>query len=265
MLKTEKNNIDFFRAALGIYLLVYNLEFSQRLDYIFGASGMVDRKLLGLFFNESLLFYVKSPLFLYAAYGCLLTLSFLFAIGQLSRALVGVLFILNISFHHANPYIIHEPQQITNFLLLAYLLFLPTKRGERAPSDVVRMLIVCLGVYYFIAGLKKIPDPNWQMGLAVGKIATWSTLQKGSWGEIIYDSPWLNGLFTYATLAFEILFLPIYFLGFNRVLFASAVVLHIGIWLSLDVGSFSFIMLVWCMLLMSTEKFEVLMPEQAND
>lgn len=246
--KSSSDSVNAFRIGLSCYLLYYYLGFLFDLKYFFSDEGMVNRDLLSPFDFTSVLFLFPGNPFLFLFYFVTLGLALLLALGKLSRPWLALLFVLNLSFHHANPYIIHEPQQITNLLLLLFVLFLPIKKNVPADPFIVKTIIVCLGVYYFVAGVKKLPDPAWIHGHAVGELLSWSGLARGQWGGSLSHYVWLNKLITYSSLAFELTFIFVCLSRWRRAWLCFAVFFHLGIFLFMEVGSFSAIMLVWCLI-----------------
>lgn len=163
--------------------------------------------------------------------------------------------LLQISFHNANPLIIHEPQQILNFLLASFL-FLPLDDETEPSQGVLTLLLGFLGVYYLAAGVKKLPDPMWWSGEAFGAYLRWEALGKeNALTQFILWSG-LDRVLGWFALVYELLFLVLCWTRARAALFVTAVVFHLGIWLCLDVGHFGLVMIAWCTLLLNAESRE---------
>lgn len=249
----QPDSVGVFRFALGSYLILYYTRFlvgTPGWRFYFSAHGMVDRALLGDYRYPSLLFLFPSPVFLNFCTAGLFILAVLFALGRLSRPWVMLLFILNLSFLQANPYILHEPQHLANLFLLSFAVFFPVRNGQPADPFLIKTLIIALGIYYFVAGLKKLPDPSWRSGVAVGELIAWADIAKTSWGSFLLSHIVLNRFFSYSTLLFELSFVFVCLSRWRFYWLAVGLAMHVGILLTMDVGTISEIMLVWYFLLL---------------
>ncbi|MCX7979131.1 MAG: hypothetical protein N2578_09025, partial [Bdellovibrionaceae bacterium] len=187
------------------------------------------------------------PEWVTSALALLLLLWLMFALNFLPRWGQYFLFLLNISFHHANPYIIHEPQQMANLMLLLQIFVFPEDAKRNVDPRLTRLLQLWLGVYYLLAGLKKIPMEIWQDGTAVAALIQWSPFLKEGWltDLILSQADWLSPFLTWTVLGWEILFLPLTLSRYRAVALWLGIFVHTGIWFCMEVGSFSFMMMVW--------------------
>jgi len=252
-----EDRCSYFRKALAVYLFYYYLPFASHLFEIFGAEGMVNRAKIGPLFAPSLLFLFQSDFILVLVFLTLLSLSALLLLDRLSRFGVLVLFLLNLSFQNANPYILHEPQQLASLFLFTILLFLPVKRDQTCDPFVWKTLLYALGVYYAFAGLKKLVDPLWGEGQALYYLLQWDALAKhnvlSDW--LVHKHTFISVL-NYSTLFFEMTFLIACFTRFFPIYWWIGIFFHASILFFLEVGSFSAIMFVWYALFYPQRKFQ---------
>jgi hypothetical protein len=241
-----ENRCEAFRKALAGYLFWYYLYFVPQFTYFFGAHGMVDRSKLGPLWAPSLFFFIDSDLFLYSSLILIFVLSVIFFFNHLPRWGVLLLFILNVSFQNANPYILHEPQQLSSLFLLISAVFLPVYKKQVCDPFLWKTLFFALGVYYFFAGFKKCLDPLWMSGEALHDLIQWDYLGKShaltTW---LLDQKKLLFIFNGLTLFFEMSFVFVSFTRFFAVYWYIGLLFHISISAFLDVGTFTAIMFVW--------------------
>lgn len=206
---------------------------------------MIDAKQTGTL-GPSILLVWRNSTVLFILYGFLLALSVAFTLGRLDRMGIVALLICHVSFLNGNPLIIHEPQQFMSMLLWLFAVFLaPRKNAEQDPK-LVKICVVALGLYYFIVGLKKIPDPAWLDGTAVGSLALWKGIAAdNSVVDLIIKHPALSRFCTWFGLSLELLYLPLVLTKFRPVLLVLAVLFHTGIAIVFDLGNISIAMIAW--------------------
>ena len=253
--------LGYARLALAAYLLYYYARLYPELGYYFGPGGMIAPGLIETTPRLSLLFLAWNPIAIQLMLWLVVSALVAFGLGVYPRIALAICLPLHLSFHHANPLIIHEPQQIANLLLLLFIV-LPCDSGWRAAEwpkrrrvaldpRTLTWLVAYLGIYYLLAGAKKLADPLWRSGEAL-----WFLMQ---WPPFYVDSPvsgWLvahPGLcrwLTWGTLAFEITFLPAAFSRIRPLLVPVGAIFHAGILMTLEVGSFPFVLAPWYALLL---------------
>ena len=277
--KNQINEIGLFRTALGIYLLYYQCILFKDFSTYFGPGSMIIPELLTLKF--SILFWVWNSLVLKILFLIMMGLTLIFMLGVINLWMFIGLFILQISFHQANPVIISEPQQLANLFLLMFFFIFPntyptfltlknypsTGLMTKEDKQIINILIVFLGLYYLLAGLKQLPDPLWRKGEALYYILKWPIMSKDNFivQELLKHAFILKAL-NYGVLVFEISFIFLVYSRFRWILIVLGLGYHLGIYMTLDVGSFSQIMLVWYMLLLDEQtrnKFRNLLNKNA--
>lgn len=256
----NKEIFSLLRIACGLHLLFYHFfVILPGFNIFFGENSMVSPQLFS--------YYPHSPLFMiwsndYLKLGLLFLLIILclfFTIGLWARIVHIPLYLLNLSFHLANPFIIHEPQQLVN-LLLFVLFFLPyetfsikksyifrflEKMSERYSCFALTAIQVYLGCYYFFAGIKKLPDLPWLEGTAISLLASWPPFAKENLITDLFQIEFISMMGCYFTLIFEIGFIFISFSRWRRFLIPIGIMFHALIGIAFDVGLFFPAMIMW--------------------
>ncbi len=257
--------IGIFRICLGIYLLLYNWHFVTRLDMYFGTQGMLPKYMLPKFLMVAPDFFPFPSIWFPALFFSMMILIVAFTLGWLNRWGLAVLFVLQVYFYHANPLIIHEPQPLANLFVFLFF-FLPpnsspvlirssqpnwSQQQIRDYESLIRIIIVFFGLYYFIVGAKKLPDPLWRDGSALKHILTWSGVARHTpLNQWIGDSLWLSRILSYSTMIFEMGFIWVVFTRWRIYLVIAGILFHLGIWMTMDVGTLSQVLIVWYGLLL---------------
>ncbi len=240
------SELSLMRRGLGFYLLFYYLPFFPQLKEFFFDQQMIDRFLISPPL-PSLLFLFPSLAALYFFYFLLLIFSFFLLQDKITKLELFFLYLLNLSFHHANPLLIHEPQQITSYLLIVFLFF-PTEKNKKVDFFLLQMVISFLAFYYFVAGFKKLFDPLWVSGSALEKLLKWEGLGRFEFSvsaQASYLSTLIFNFLNYFVLCLE-LSVPFWIFTRRRSIgLFFLILMHLGIKVFMDVGSFSEIMIVW--------------------
>ena len=218
--------VTYARQALGLYIIYYYVTLLPDFSFFYPAQLM------------------------WVALLVLIGLAALLTVGRLNRWLVFFLFLLNLVFHHACPFIIHEPQQLMSLFLLLFVFFLPPQNCEKADPWIVKALVLALGIYYMTAGVKKMLDPHWLSGQALGELLRWEGLARSNaLVAFLKQQDFLSKTLNYVTLGFELCFLPLVFTRAWKVLLVVGIGFHLMIAATMEVGTFSAIMMVWYLLL----------------
>lgn len=261
---TDSEVLALLRIFNGLSLLIYFcVAIIPNIGVFFGQNGYVEPDSF-VFYPRSWLFYFWENELLKIA---LFVLSFICALfytfGFYAKIALIILIPVQIGFHLAAPMIIHEPQQLTN-LLMVLLFFLPVdsafalRKGPeiwrpltvRNQRFLLMVILSYLCLYYFFAGVKKLPDHFWLEGKAVGLLASWPFLANDNVFNQFTRLPLVSFIFSYLTLIFEIGFIALAFTKFRRWLIPVGILFHIGISASLDVGLFFWAMIQWYPLLL---------------
>lgn len=239
------SEVEYFRVAIGVVFVLYYISLFTELNFLFGPNQMIDVKHIGAL-GPSILLAWQSSIVLFVLYGFLLALSIAFILGRLGRMGTVALLICHISFVNGNPLIIHEPQQFMSMLLWLFVAFLAPQRDAEQDPGMVKICVVALGFYYLIVGLKKIPDPAWLDGTAVGSLAQWKGVAANNpVVDLIIDNPHLSRFCTWFGLSLELLYLPLVLSKFRPLLLVLVVLLHTGIAIVFELGNISIAMIAW--------------------
>lgn len=256
--------IGFFRITLGIYLLIYNVPFWPKLDLMYGSDSMLPPGYLPDYLVRAPAYFPWPEQWFPLLFAVMLIFIVVFTCGLLSTWMIVPLYLLQVYFYHANPLIIHEAQPLANLFLFLFF-FLPpdsaprinvgrgfvfTKENTAELKTLLTIIIAFFGVYYFVVGVKKLPDPLWRQGSALQYILDWNGVARENWlNALVSGQPWLARIMSYGTLCFEMSFLFFIFTRLRIYYIFAGLALHGGIFLTMDVGSLSLALIVWYALL----------------
>ncbi len=256
---SDNEIFDLTRILNGLGILIYYITvIIPNFGKFFLSDGFVSPEAF-TFYPKSWLFYFHdSQMILVLLFAVSFLMLMAYTLGFYAKWALIILLPIHLGFHAANPFILHEPQQLSN-LLLILTLFLPIenhwalkKRRDMFPELKIResrlilqSLLVYLSLYYFFAGIKKIPDPFWIKGSAVSDILNWPYLGRDNFLVNIIKNPAISKVLTYMTLVFEMSFVFIAFTRFRRGLLFLGFFFHLFIALTMDVGLFFWAMMSW--------------------
>lgn len=195
----------------------------------------------------------------------------LLLVGAFSRFSALVAWLLAVSVHHFNPFVVNSGDNVRNTLLF-YLMLCPCgtvwsvdawwarrRVATPLPSYVypwpLRLLFVQLVVLYFMTGLIKLVFPEWARGTAMHY-----HLANLAWTRWPYEQlPFLLTLapfFTWITLAWELGFPVLVFLAWTRQpALCLGVLFHLGTVFLFQLGPFPFYMLCFYLPLVPWERY----------
>ena len=239
----------FLRWGVALYLIIYHLSFLGSFADLWGQGHMMDRRLIAGHL-QSLVFLSSGDWLVYLVLGALLVLSFCLLIWDLNWIVLGGLFFLHLSLLNANPTIIHEPHEIVQLMILVLALqWSYPEKSARVGGDpmIGRIWMAWVFFYYFLSGLKKLPDPNWLHGQALAYLVSWPGLGRGNAVANFFGSMpgSLKSIANYSVLALELSSpLAFFFYRFRLYWIAVALLMHAMILVTLDLGYFSLVMAV---------------------
>lgn len=261
---------SLLRIMNGIALLIYyTFALTPNWSQFFSSSGYVVPEVFAFYPDSWVFSFWSHDTFKLVLFILCYLLIFLYTLGIYVKPVMLIMIPLHIGFHLANPLIIHEPQQLTN-LLLVILFFLPIEEkwaikpgrdfwpalGSIHKKHISYALLTYLGIYYFFAGAKKIPDPHWISGSAVKLLASWPFLSTGIFFNELMRVDSTSKLFSWLTLLFELGFIFLAFGRWKRHLIYTGILFHAGVSLTLDVGQFFWAMVQWYPLLLISKSTE---------
>lgn len=232
------------KQYIGLYLFSYLLSILPSAPYLFSNEGMLNR--FTLFYRPWIdtAFLFNSPILLNSFFALFLGLSFCLILNKLNYLGIIALCLMHLVLMLGNHLIIHEPQPLAQIILFGLVLAGPRKIGD---EFIKKYLILFLGIYYFIAGIAKLGDPQWQQGYALYSILT--NPQTSLFLDFNIKLLNLMGpmarIATWAVLAFEITFILGIYSPLRKLYILSGLILHLLIGLTLDVGSLSVLMISW--------------------
>lgn len=261
---TDEEILALLRILNGFsFLIYYTVALSPNWTQFFSSQGYISPEKFE-FYPGSWLFWIWDfDLLKLVLFGLTYILIIFYTLGFFTKLSMLLLIPLQIGFHLANPLIIHEPQQLTN-LLMVLLFMLPIdnawslKKGpvlwrpldEKKLKHILSVMLLYLGIYYFFAGAKKIPDEHWISGQAVKLLASWPFLANDNFMNEFSQIDIVSKFFSWFTVLFELAFVFVAFTAKRRVLIYIGTLFHIGISLTLDVGLFFWAMIQWYPLLL---------------
>lgn len=234
-------NVRAFRRCLALFFISYWSRFIFDIDlYYFQYLPKT-----GIFSFE--------PFFglRHVVYSLLFLFCFLLLFGYLRRWQLVFFILLSLNFFWQNPYLMHEAQPMA-FLMLLSFFYLPLNDRDEPNLAYPKLLILFLGIYYFLAAVKKLPDVNWREGKAIWYLMQWDVIAMSTtvnhW--VINNCPiWIFQVLSWFVLGFEFSFIFFVFTRFRKYLVPAGLVMHLLISSFLDIGSLGQLMLVWYALL----------------
>ncbi len=261
--------LDMLRIGLGLALLVTYGVWTPRIGLFFGGAGYFGEAAQAARDNpwwfQSLLFHLPGDTWLHILHGLLLLGCAGLALGFQSNVAKFVVWVIHLSYLHANPMPFYGADNIAGNMLFL-LLFAPlgrrlsvdawlrARRGLPAPppsaraNAILRLIQVQLAILYFFSGFEKLRGDLWWSGDAV-----WVALNNVEFmrtPEAVRD--WLarhyvviNAL-SYGTVVLECAY-P--FLIWKRAwrpwILASAVLMHLGVAVMMGLWYFSGLMMLF--------------------
>lgn len=270
--KVYKNEEIFslLRILNGVSLIIYYASvLLPNFGNFFTIQGFVDPSLFNYYKKSWLFYFWGNDLFFLFLFFLTFILLFTYTIGYFAKWSVLILIPIHVGFHTAVPFINHEPQPLTN-LLLVLTAFLPIEKAwsikkkedvfpplsNKHGESFLKIMLFYFSLYYFFSGLKKIPETSWVDGTAVKAVLTFPFLGKRNFLADFFKIDFVSTIATIFTLFFEIGFLFIAFSRFRKILIPIGVIFHLMIGLTIDVGLFFWTMISWYPLLLIHNKVE---------
>ena len=252
------STLALVRIAFGLLTFAWGLALAPDLFTFFSDDGLLPPEVLDQEWN--LLAWFQGDTALVAVYGALLLSALCVALGLFSRLAALVLFVTLLSFERRNPLIYNSGdfviQHLAFFLALApsgAALSLDRWRRTRAgfwefpprAQWAIRLMQIQLSVIYLTSVWAKVRGETWNDGTAVSYALRLEDLERFPLPHFVVDTPLIANVLTYGALAIE---LGVAILIWNRRARPYAVVagvaLHLGIDYALEVGFFSYAMLI---------------------
>jgi hypothetical protein len=265
--------LSAFRLCFGAVMLFFFFTRAIDLEFFYGDNGIMPAwHMRGLeFFRYHPTFLVEGiPLWvLYSLHSLLLIAVFFVCIGLFTRWSAIVAYVLNLAFLNRNVSVMFGVDMISTFFLL-YLCFADANarysvdsrigRGANRQSVLshisMRLMQIQLCIIYGYSGLEKMKGTRWWDGSALWDVLTMGNMQR--WDlSFVAHAPVLLALGVYVVLAWEAYFpaliwvprlrLPMLFFG---------VIMHLGIYLFMNLPTFGFMMMSYYILFLKPEEVE---------
>lgn len=257
------------RVLLATAILTQQLfEYLPNFPVFFGPggvspAGLHDASRLGQWYWPMLFFSTDDLRALYALFGVWVGATAGLLVGWHTRIMNAVVWLLTMTFIDRSPALFSGSDDVLKAALFL-LLLMPSglafsldarrlrRRGRLPPGPAftpawpVRVLQIQLCVIYLTTGLAKVlPAPGdyphtWWDGTSIHYALNYVIMSRWSFAQLSLPF-WITCVMTYASVGWEVLFTPLVLLPWTRkwVLWFG-VFFHLGIWLTLEVGWFSF-------------------------
>ena len=246
--------LSLMRIALALVIIADLIIRGYDLQAFYGNAGVWPQNYIYSFSGKPGMWTLHSlfenDIWLYVLYAINLISAITFLIGYKTKASNVVLWLLTISFHNRNLYILQAGDDLLRLLLLIGI-FLPwgsnysidKKRATTQNSALggLAYLILIASVYYFTAALKY--SDQWRINHSALYYALGLDMYRGAWADYLYPHQRLMSALTGLTILVEYL-LPVLILWpskkghFRLVAFIILFGLHLSFALFLKVGLF---------------------------
>lgn len=257
----DARSLAWLRITLGVLLIITHVTSWPELVLLFHDAGLVDPILLEAYWTPLRFspFDGLSPAGLQLMNTATLAVFIAFTLGFQTRIMSVLSVILLAGIWHRSPWIQNGGDRLLR-LWVIYLALVPAgaawsidawirqKRGlpvvTQVPVLAHRLIQLQVVVMYTATGIIKLDGSAWQDGSAI-----YYALSDGSYSRFttLMDTllqysvaQWATMGLTWATLVFEVAFLPL--IAWRRTRVATLLVgigLHAGIWMTMSVGIFS--------------------------
>ena len=264
--------LAFMRILLGLALITDQLfQLLPNFDEFFGPGGVApaglhDRYQLRHWRWTMLFFNTDDPHVLYPAFALWVLATALLLVGWRTRLMNVVVWLLTMCWVNRNPNILNggdDTMQVALFLLMlspsGKALSLDSwLRRRRAPGPPgpgytvawpVRVIQIQLCLIYLSTGLVKLkgegPGPfkgTWWDGTSIHYVFNYLIMSRRSYVQWPGPLPfWVTAPMTYLSVWWEVLFTPLVTNRWTRKwTLWFGVLFHLGIWLTIEVGWFTF-------------------------
>ncbi|MGF1579489.1 MAG: HTTM domain-containing protein [Gemmataceae bacterium] len=261
------------RILLALALLTDQLfQYLPFLSLFFGPDGVApegtyDQWVLSRWGWTILIFNTDNMAIVQTFFWSWVGVTVLFLVGWQTRLMNVWVWFLTLCFINRNPSLCNYADDAAAVLIFL-LLFMPTGRAfsldaylrrrtysadNLAPPMTsawpVRVLQIQLSMIYFTTGLAKLVpsawDGTWWDGTSLHYVLNDTTMGRWSYAQLPLPF-WFTALLTYIIVWWEALFIPLVIFKYTRYwALIFGILLHIGIYVTLDVGWFSWYMIAF--------------------
>lgn len=257
--------VGLFRITFGLVMLSEIADFAPFLRVGLSDEGFWPRSvaLAGDVGRFSLMDVSGPPWVAYGYWSLALAACICFIVGWHSRLATAATLVLATGMMERNPFICDYSDQVIRVLLF-WSLFLPVGNWYSIDAAMARskgrplaregsaleihLIGLQVGWIYLSTFLYKLPGVAWRNGTAVHFALGNEHDYARALGSLLRSMPWVTTAATYLTLAIEGAFLPLAFMPFwqpqaRALALLTGAAMHVGIWLTMCVGEFSWLMI----------------------
>ena len=248
--------LGLLRITFGVVTLMVLAYDLPEVAFYYSTDGLIPGEhvqTLSRYPRLSLLDYVHEPAGVYFLYGVFMVVMVLFTIGYKTKYLKFLPFIFLLSFHERNPIILNGGDALLRALSV-YLMVSPCGKALSIDSlsgsikkkvfgwPVFLIQLHIAGLYLF-SGMAKLSSPLWVDGTAVNFILRNNIINRFNM-DWITAVPFIVFLLTWFCIFSQISFpVLVWFERFRKPVLAAGFLMHFGVFIFLEVGWFSPIIL----------------------
>jgi hypothetical protein len=257
--------LGLFRIVFSAILAWVYIDLLPDAGAFYADTGILPRSTVmdyGRAVRFSLLDTVGSVSGAYAFLSAGIAISLVLLVGYRARLMAVLSFLWLLSLHERNLMPLDGADTVMRVLAF-WLMFCPVDRAlsldsvlaayrgrplsRAGPVFAFRLLQLQLAVVYLYAAWEKMPGQRWPQGSALHYVLNLGEMWARPTAALFGSSPAFCYWGTIATLAFEVLFLPLVFLPYfqprlKAIALATGTAFHAGIAATLKVGWFSYLM-----------------------
>ncbi len=255
---TPTSTLAILRIAFGLLMLGWGAALAPDIFTFFASDGMFPPGTINQ--EWGLLEHFGSDAALIGVYVALLVSAFCLMIGFGTRLAAAILFVTLLSFERRNSLIYNSGDAVVHNLAF-FLVFAPSGASlsadrwlrarerfwefpARAPWA-TRLIQIQLSAIYITSVWAKVRGETWNDGTAVSYALRIDDLVRFPIPHFVADTTVLVNLLTYGTLAIELgVAIFIWIPRTRKYAIAAGVLLHLAIDYRLEVGFFSYVMIV---------------------
>ena len=265
-----------FRICFCFVLFVFYVTRQFDVSFLYGENGIFPAQYAAsqpMFkYHPSLLYFIHSDSLLSGVHFLLILFLALSVLGLFTRFSLIAAYILHLSFIHRNPSVMFGMDMISTFFLF-YLCFarsnayysLDQKLFKNVPikSTTIsflahRLMQLQICVIYAFAGMEKLKGTRWWDGSAMWDVMSIGTMQRWDM-SFLSHIPFLLSLGGYIVILWEIYFsFLVWQPKLKKYVLGMGVLMHIGIWLFMNLPGFGFMMMSLYILFLSGQEISKL-------
>lgn len=272
--------IALFRIMFSLVMFFFFLSRTQDLAFFYTDAGILPEQYRQQveYMNQYTIFsYFSSLTAIRIAHGMLLVSALFLAAGLWTRWSAILTYVLHVMFFNRNMTIAFGVDMISSFFLLYLCL---ADSGARLSIDAIlrkrkqgqstlghmalRLMQLQLCVIYGYSGLEKLKGVRWWNGSAMWDVLCIGNLQRWDMSFLAH-APLVLSSVVYLVLFWEIYFPVLIWIPKMRLpMLAFGFVMHIGIFLFLNLPSFGFMMISIYILFLKREDLFLICPKTAK-